>query len=981
MSGASFTNLTALNAMNAGTMTSNTHVVTGTATVNSLVTPSATVTALSVSGASTLTSVTASGTLGVTGNTTLANVSASGITTVNTLRVTGTTSGLDSTLYSWEKKRDVFDDGLSIEFSEYKDVYPTYNDYNINRVKKLLGKARTILIEFGQPFGSMGLSSNLNKNPRVNFKSMTFPIDWTSIKAEITNAIDLVSDIDPLTIDDSLMRTEFFLAIPMLKTMKLACDMESDVQSIFPASNRNHVSTTLLRLNPFAGELGSTGLIANYKAVLTNSKDCRNHVEILKRFSDYIDFVIANTNKGLAAGLRPHILWWDFRGYIKGDYNALIDANPGPYKTRWGGATSYAGGENSTADALRYLANFPGSTVAPMFTSSNALVLSLTGDSTLQAAEISAYNTLKSKMTAYQTLFTNPTGAYQQAMIYNNYPGLSNVYNNIYPGKPTLGDDIYSMHLMLQTGYANDDKVFTISKINPSKDPLSYTSVSNVFDNYSFDWDTNASTNSVEKMLTMANNTTTLYEDLRRHSVKLLQADPDYSAKYGSMTYDNIIAELSANVNAYISDITIYGGSLLSNAVAIQRFIDGVDKSGAALPAVGEFETGFYTGTATNVRRVNIHTTFTCKLDGVLGTHDLFGKQPKYNPKHKFISVYHQCYDETTGLALIQNDTFNASNPMTIVPHILGGYEFTTSEITSNSTKYYSWFGDYYYRYTQVKKILRWRTYCIANVLPQICTPEQIAFYSNLKIFYKTFIYSGYGGSRYETFNGQDYLTLWIDTGLKIATYLGVDRSVSVIHEWVLGHALVTPLQKSLLTNDEANRSETRNTIYRTTWGSHNEGFTTAMEVTAYNLGLYNKLTYDVNDDIVMSNTFDPLEYLTAIIYASRVGPRLATDIKMNYSTYQPYSIIDGLNEFNATSTISMNATIPYFQRNVSRIAQNANYTPATVFILGAEKKYRALLGSKFTYPGFFQAAVVGILQPATIEDMDNALQKWAASL
>ena len=920
-------------------------------------------------------------------NLTATNVSANNLGFVNldisgNLRVKGTTT---------------LDNGLDIQYiPEYKEKYPSYIDYNANlsqsmggykvmsvdnRVKQFLGKARTILIELGQPFGSMGLSSNLNKNPRVNFSTLKFPTDWVALKAEITTILASVSDLDPLTIVDSLMRTEFLLAVPMLKTVKLSCDLDVDIQSIFPASNRNHVSTTLLRLNPFAGELGSTGLITNYKSNLTNINDCKNHVAILQRFSDYIDFVIKNTTKGLAAGLRPHILWWDFRGYIKGDYNAFIDANPGRGYERWAGATSYAGGENSTADALRYLANFSGSNPVPNFTSKASQVLTITDDSGLAFAETTAYNTLLSKFTAYKTLFTDASGAYQQAMLYNNYPGLSSVYNNKYPGKPTLGDDLYAMHLMLQTGYANDDKVFTINKIDASKNPLSYTSVANVFDNYSFDWDTDASSNSVDKMLKLSNNTTTLYEDLRRHSVKILQADPDYSAKYGSMTYDNIITELSANVNLLVTDIIIYGGSLLSDAVAIQRFIDGVDLSGNALPAVGEFETGFYTGTATNVRRVNIHTTFTCKLDGVLGTHDLFGKQPKYNSRHKFVSVYNQTYDASSGVALIQNDTFIASNPMTIVPHILGGYEFTTSEITTNSTKYYSWFGDYYYRYTQVKKILRWKKYCIENTLPQICTPAQIDFYKNLKIFYKTFLYSGYGGSRYETFNGQDYLTLWIDTGLKIGTYLGVDRSISIIHEWVLGHALVTPLQKSLLTYDEANRSETRNLIYRTTWGSHNEGFTTAIEVTGYNLGLYNKLTYDSSDNIVMSNTFDPLEYLTAIIYASRLGPRLATDIKLNCSKYQPYSMLDGFNEFNATSTISMNATVPYFQRNVSRIAQNANYTPATIFILGAEKKYRALLGSKFTYPGFFQAAVIGILQPATIQDMDTALQKWAASL
>lgn len=60
--------------------------------------------------------------------------------------------------------------------------------------------------------------------------------------------------------------------------------------------------------------------------------------------------------------------------------------------------------------------------------------------------------------------------------------------------------------------------------------------------------------------------------------------------------------------------------------------------------------------------------------------------------------------------------------------------------------------------------------------------------------------------------------------------------------------------------------------------------------------------------------------------------------------------------------------------------AQNVGYAPASIFILGAESKYKKLMGANFSSREFFQAGVVDALQPATIAALDATLKSWAVS-
>ena len=968
------------------------------------------------------------------------------VTTLNATNVTADTFGYNNLDLSGDLSVQgitTVNNFVNIPQSEYRYKYPTLAEYTAkgdaafiknriitldNYIKYFLGEVRTIVIEKLCPLGAWtGEPYKTAYNPRIVVEDIEVPVYASEYTETIDKLVAMSEQIDyeinddPATAVDQSLIKQFYHHRMLIKNVKLVSGWKHDYGCITSWDQFSAIPD-LLPFSPGVNCLiGYSGIITRYPLETTpfdTHKDAENYIATLRKFKDYIVSHQARLNLGLSLGLKPHIITYDGQGYADGAYD-YMSAFDGSYNRTFVPYDGPAGGNWNTNNVTIY--NFPA--VLPAKVDISGIAPDLVNDASGAHADLLAV------FTPYQAQFLSDSGnfnenPYLRAMRFDNYPSLASTFDTSggYGELPAnISDKIMLFNLMNNTYYTDNDPVFTVTKIDTSKN--TYTSVDDIFDNYNFDWDNSTETDLIDKLDTLGINTSTLYYDIRTYcaqEVKVADASFNtYNGQYKNLTRDQIVQKAFADNKAAKSDQDIYGASLLSNDTAIQKFINGVDVSGNAIlnydgnQMYGEFETPRFS--SANARFITTTTTFTCKLDGVSGVHSLVGKQPKYNVNHIFTNIMDQQYDSVTGdnlidtvgsdipevrshfhFDLIRNEWTFAVGSITGPPiDASGNINAPVGTTTSTSTEWYTYFGDYYHRDWRVEYIRKWRVWCIANVLPSLLPQAQIDIYSNLKLVYQCYRTAGYGGSQsfIVSDTGESFFAIQMDTGYPIGEIIGGSlRSIGIAHEWVLGHAMVIPLQAiraQLEVATQAELSQMSGGALATFMYSsgHNEGFTNSFELSAVNYGLYNTAHFDTSGNLYVDfdpedpkANLDPLLYLQAVIDASRLGPRLTANIRLGCGRYGAPSFTEICNYMAELAEFTPTECVEYMSRHMNSfgVAVNSNYAPAAIFILGAEKKYRKLLGDLFSYKEFFTTVVINLTQPASIEAMDAYLIQWA---
>ena len=448
------------------------------------------------------------------------------------------------------------------------------------------------------------------------------------------------------------------------------------------------------------------------------------------------------------------------------------------------------------------------------------------------------------------------------------------------------------------------------------------------------------------------------------------------------MTVKEIISSIGLKMNTTVSDKDYYGGSLLTDPVAIKKYLaDG-----------GQYEIPKYT--ASIARTVKVTDPDLIKYNGM---------QPKYirsfNSKFNYIQDQHYTDDTALTLLIKAQITLSASLVIDTIEPSLIPREYLpvySSRPKVGSDEFYSFYGDYYYRMLILDTLESYKKVVYNQILPQILNQEQIDIYKQFIRISYCGTYTSYGNNRPLKTTDDKYISMvHIETGNPKYDYninSGAFRGIAILHEWWLGHSMVLPLQLYYkLNNKSGNLSRLRQYL---PYGIHNEGFTNTIEYSGIKWGQYNKATYDSQGYFVLGTEIDYELVLSILISSSRTGIRLCTCIGMHSSkindsngTYKDpitgiiskgsYNLARATNEFSSASGLLYEKALNFTSRNINRYTQNCNYAPAALLIFGCEKNYKKLLGSKWNYNKFFTAAVIDAVQPATINGMYASLEKW----
>jgi hypothetical protein len=396
-----------------------------------------------------------------------------------------------------------FGSGLSTIFmgasSEYIENFTNGKHNMIMKPKWLIDDTEKLILVLGMlkdvtcNDATLGKYSYYAGDPRANGSFKYFDKKYIAIE----HIEKLYKEIDVNKITDNVFKTEYDIAntvIKMIKQFKKTTLANSGLELL----GRTYEVVNELRQGYYS--------IQDFTVITKPSS--KNGVEAYKNFLLSIQSIVTTLkqdtiNAIMTGGYRPHLLK-NNPNSVK--TNPLYQAYDGIVKGRW--------------NALKN--TYPTSTF-----NATSNITSLVSSGRITAAEatgaVNSYtnivNDISVKYNDYFNYIQNPTGVYQTSMIRNDYPGMYAINANT-----GIGDNIYKYQLCFYAGYAENDSVLSMAKINNALTGSNYTNVQGIFNNFSYFLDTNPNTDSVEKLHDVGFAFNTLFNDIKDFAAKQLRS-------------------------------------------------------------------------------------------------------------------------------------------------------------------------------------------------------------------------------------------------------------------------------------------------------------------------------------------------------------------------------------------------------------------------------------------------------------------------
>ena len=535
-----------------------------------------------------------------------------------------------------------------------------------------------------------------------------------------------------------------------------------------------------------------------------------------------------------------------------------------------------------------------------------------------------ALNRLKIYLTDPSSEFVKNVRVDEQAGLYN-----------MNPTNYAIGDSYYENAVHASTSYARDDAIYSMKKIDKTK--LHYNSINEIINNYEFFLDDDKSTTNVEKCFEAGTGGCDLFNDYKRYGCK------KYVEGLSQAQKDEITAK-GYNLTDFLSVLEYLYKSKINLS---DREVIGRDYG--------------YTG-------------FKGSPGVIMKPEEWNGEYLKYNRTLGFEYAWVEHYSEEFGTyaAWLAGDF---SDRPKWLKSLYGFGSATNENLTDRKTFYYNFIVTYIKSY---EKFVR------DTVLPVFLTNKLLDIYlptlTNVK--YNGGYFSGFGVAGYN-----------VDT--KVTTYYfesndpgyfspGWFISTIVIHEYLLGHGLINPIQQIYLQQNAATLSTIRKFLGIV--GGHTDGISTYTEFLGLELGIYNKVSgYNTDGTIILQNTGN-LEndidwYRLAVGFSdtSRSFARLNCDAGLNYSKYK-WSVSKAYDEFKKNTGYYLDAdVIGLGNRFWGWPAQSMNYGMGTILVIGARKRAESILGPKFILKEFIEIFLIGAVQPAPLTAVNIKVDEYIA--
>ena len=595
---------------------------------------------------------------------------------------------------------------------------------------------------------------------------------------------------------------------------------------------------------------------------------------------------------------------------------------------------------------------------------------------------------------------------YLSTMIYSNRAGIPTVFGemkeftrgeNTFNGEE-ISKSLYELSILKQTSYFGTGNVWTLKR---KENAVKADTVQNVANNYDFFEDTSDS-NVIDKLYETAENTLNFYNDMIEVSIDSYELEDKDVLDAPNFTEKKKIVSAKDAINT--SDVDAFGPTgFLSDAFFAKGYTvyeynksdwDNYDR-----------DPSFNIREVTSLADCDLSSTSTKKyypnLENSTYLTDLKNKDAPYvyvdsdlvNPETGNLDIITTNSGTWTGF--LTSQCTNLIPDHGIIGSIFGLVIPTKAEYLSlipDSTPkmYYDNFGYYAARIHHIWAIMRYKNWVHYTMNPKLMLEREINFFKDAKYIVCGGVFNPYGTAQLAskvTVDGVDHegVVLTMETRRLIYNlYAGTVVSLGVLHEFLSGHSLVLPRQDSIKAEQLKEGKITRVRKHIET-GGHMEGFTNAVEAAlGVDLGAYNKII-DFEADgqsVILSETeTEPFVVASALMTASRLGPRAKFDIRQGWKSRET-TTVEAWNGFSDDCGWDIDLVTGFSSRfNAGSLAQNTNYMPGAIFLTAAKKYYEQLLGDKFDLKQFFQASVVELVQPAPISAMTKALENWAKSL
>ena len=846
-----------------------------------------------------------------------------------------------------------------------------------DRMRVIISKAKTLTFRLGRPLTNVDADSVVqdifDKNGQLPVGQAAWDLASDAAKQlkKIANRIDISS------VTDSDLLVEYYSGIHAIDTAETWARAHGEIGMGY--GQAGFVGGSVYRPETEFQWSGREVL----SLPLQTEREVRIATNAIKNYVQWLELYLSSAQTAFANGAYPHIANWDPTKYMAsvGETSPVYATTAPPTGTysKWepftGIVEPYANFEKGytvpiTAFAYEFgtVAYTP---VPPMGEVSNEV----------QQMYSSARSSVMASLSAWKDFFLSET--YQSKMVYSNKPGISDVLGQ---GISTeISDAVYELGLMQQSTYGPSDAVWSMKRTTGA---VAQADVLKVVDNYDFYQDTdtlnpdNTPRTFVHKLHDAGLAVVEYYREMMSVLLDSVQSEQPNHPIFGTAstsTFEEKLAE-AARLNGDVkSEIDIYGPE---GYMSPQFFADG-----GILLEYNKSDFDNYLRTEEFVlRKVNALSD--------LKDQTLFTYYPEYNRALPFQYVKADHYgSDGSGLITESPDAVDATlSHMDLIAdeYPLSVYGMQRPSRTSykanpdvntgfagTDREYHICCGNYYYRLSHIDNVMKYKKYVFDRIFTQVFTPEQMDFFNKAVYLPVTGRFGAYGVATLGTSKeGKNVIRDVIDTSNPKDHAVGGSLvSIGVMHEWLGGHAMVIPLQSFLL-KDLLAKGKISKLRGVQAFGAHAEGFTNSLEISALDWGVYNKIVGVETDghSVKLSETeVASLTFLQVVISAARLGPRCSASIQLAHSAYNA-TWGDAQNTWLLRGSLG---TSMQSRALAQWTAQNCNYMPAAVFVIGAEKKLRGDLKQCFDFKGFFQAAVINAIQPATINALSAKIASW----